>query len=337
MNIVLDAMGGDDPLSAVGALATVAAEFPDCSFVLVGKESVIRTLKEPGPQNVTLRVTDEVIMPDEEPVRAVRRKPEASLNIAAQMVKSQEAEVMLSAGSTGALVASGLLTIGRIPGIDRPALAPVLPTFDSQGVLLLDAGATMDASPHHLEQFAVMGTAYAKYVLGRDNPRVGLINVGTEAAKGNALTKEAYHLLDQGRFNFVGNVEARELLNGTVDIAICDGFVGNVVLKLIEGVGLGIFQELRTTFTATLWTKLAAGVLKPSLKGFRSKFDYAEYGGAPFLGVSGGCIKVHGSSNERAWIVAISQAVTFARQKLVQKITEDLHAGDASNGDGKGV
>ncbi|MCL6453006.1 MAG: phosphate acyltransferase PlsX [Alicyclobacillus sp.] len=325
MRIAIDVMGGDlAPRVPVLAAVHSAQERKDVSFVLIGREADIRATAPVLPANVEIRHTDAVIASDDEPVRAVRRKPDASLALAVQMVRDGTADVMMSAGNTGALVASSLLILGRLEGIDRPALAPVLPTFDGTGVLLLDAGATMDAHPHNLVQYAYMGVAYSKYVLGVPEPRVGLVNVGTESTKGNALTKETFPLFEQARFRFVGNVEARDVLDGGIDVAVCDGFVGNVMLKLVEGVGLGIFRELKQLFTANLAAKLAAGMVKSGLRGFRNRFDYAEYGGAPFLGVAGGCIKAHGSSNERAWVTAIARAVKFAEQDLLSKIRTDL-------------
>lgn len=339
MKIAIDAMGGDNaPEVPVRATVQSAKHWPDVQFIIIGAEPAIRKLTGELPGNVEIVHTDVRILPNEEPVRAVRRKPDASLTLAAKMVKDGQADVMMSAGSTGALVASGTLIVGRLEGIDRPALAPVLPTFDGSGLLLLDAGATMDAHPQNLVQYAYMGVAYSKHVLDVPEPRVGLINVGTEAGKGNALTKETYPLLEQASFHFVGNVEAREALNGVIDVAVCDGFVGNVMLKLVEGVGLGIFQQLKDTLTQSFASKVAAMILKPSLREFRDKFDYAEYGGAPFLGVAGGVMKAHGSSNERAWVMAINQAVKFSRQQLVETIKSDLSArqlnlkNDASGG-----
>ncbi|QSO53823.1 phosphate acyltransferase PlsX [Alicyclobacillus curvatus] len=325
MKLAIDAMGGDlAPVAPVGATIECAQKFLDTEFILIGDEQRIRDNIETLPMNVRIVHTDVTIEPDEEPVRAVRRKPNASLTLAAALVKQQEADVMVSAGSTGALVASGLLGIGRLPGIDRPALAPVLPTFDGQGVLLMDAGATMDASALNLLQYAKMGAAYSKHVLDVPEPRVALLNVGTEPGKGNALTKEAYQLLEAASLNFVGNVEAREVLDGGADVVVCDGFVGNVVLKLIEGVGLGIFGLLKEQLTKGISTKMAALMLKPSLRGLRDKFDYAEYGGAPFLGVAGGCLKAHGSSSQRAWVVAMEQARKFVKQDVIRQFSEDL-------------
>lgn len=326
MKIVVDAMGGDfAPQAPVLGTVQFAGDHPEVTFVLIGDETRIRAVKPTLPTNVQIVHTSVVVEATDEPVRAVRRKRDSSLVLAAQMVHDGEADVMISAGNTGALVAAGLLVVGRLEGIERPALAPVLPTFNGGGVLLLDAGATMDTTSENLVQFAHMGSAYSRYVLGVSNPRVGLLNVGTEEGKGNALTKATYPMLKASGLNFVGNIEARDLLNGSCDVAVCDGFAGNVILKLVEGVGLGIFGALKETLTTNTVSKLAAGVLKPGLKKFRDRFDYAEYGGAPFLGVNGGCLKAHGSSNQRAWYTALAQAIRFVEERLLEKMSESLH------------
>lgn len=325
-NIAVDAMGGDfAPSEPVRAVADVASKRPDVTFTVIGNIEKIRAVGVTFPKNVELVEAPTVIDADDEPVRAVRRKKDSSLVIAAGMVRDGVADVMISAGNTGALVAAGLLVIGRLPGIDRPALAPVLPTFNRKGVLLLDAGATVDATPENLEQFAQMGQAYSRYVLQVDRPKVGLLNVGTEEGKGNALAKAAYTLLKDARdIQFIGNIEARDLLNGECDVVVCDGFDGNIVLKLSEGIGIGMFQALRETLLANWKNKFATMLLKPSLRAFRDRFDYVEYGGAPLLGLTGGCFKAHGSSNERAWKVTLEQALRFTENRLVEKIASGL-------------
>ncbi|MBX5436262.1 MAG: phosphate acyltransferase PlsX [Alicyclobacillaceae bacterium] len=324
MRIAVDVMGGDwAPAAPVRACLTFSRARPDVRLTLVGDEPRIRGLMgEAVGDRIDVIHTTSVIGSGEDPVRSVRRKPDSSLVVSARLVKDGRVDAMISAGNTGALVAAGLLVIGRLEGVDRPALAPVLPTFRGPGALLVDAGATMDASPHNLVEFARMGAAYSRYVLGVREPRVALLNVGSEASKGNHAVREAYHLLRESLPEFIGNVEAREILDGGCDVIVCDGFVGNVVLKLVEGVGLGVFAELREALTANWRTKLAAQVLKPRLRSFRQRFDYAEYGGAPFLGVAGGCIKAHGSSGERAWYRAIEQAVRFVEQGLLAKLSE---------------
>lgn len=334
VKIAIDVMGGDRaPQAPVEAAVLAARERSDVQLVLLGDEPRIRAVVTgPWPDNISIVQAHSVIDGTDEPVRAVRRKRDSSLVMAAQMVRDGEAQVMLSAGNTGALVAAGLLVVGRLAGIERPALAPVLPTFQGTGVLLLDAGATVDATAENLVQFAQMGSIYSRFVLNVDKPRVGLLNIGTEESKGNALVKQCYPLLQTSGVHFVGNVEARDLLDGECDVVVCDGFVGNVVLKTVEGVGLGIFGALRQTLTGKWSTRLAAGVLRPSLRKFRDRFDYAEYGGAPFLGVAGGCIKAHGSSNARAWYTALQQAIRFAEQDMLQRMkTALVYSSEASD------
>lgn len=330
--IVIDAMGGDyAPAAPVTAAIQMARAYPDTTLILAGDESKMKQhLGESVPSNIIVRHTADEIAGTDEPVRAVRRKPNSSLVVGAKLVHDKDADVMISAGNTGAIVAAGLLVIGRLENVQRPALSPVLPTFSGKGIVLLDAGATMDASAENLLEFALMADAYVKHVLDVDSPRIGLLNVGTEDSKGNALTKAAFPLLQQSKLNFIGNVEARDLLDGPCDVVVCDGFAGNVVLKLAEGVGLGIFKELRSLFMSTLKTKILGSLLKPSMRAFRDKFDYAEYGGAPFLGVAGGCFKAHGSSNPRAWYIALVQARKFANEHVLEKIqqamADEVHA-----------
>jgi len=326
MNIVVDAMGGDfAPGAPVRAAKKAAEKFPTIEFTLVGDELKIQSECEGDlPPNITIQHTNVVIESTDEPVRAVRRKQDSSLVTAARMVREGVGDVMLSAGNTGALVAAGLLVIGRLENVERPALSPVLPTFGGKGFLLLDAGATMDATAQNLLEFARMGSAYSKYVLGVENPRVALLNVGTENEKGNLLAKTTFPLLAASELTFVGNVEARELLNDACDVVVCDGFVGNIVLKFYEGAGLGFMNALKDSLTNSVMAKLAALVLRPSLRKFKRKFDYAEYGGAPFLGVRGGCIKAHGSSNERAWYTTLCQAVRYVENNLTAKMSDAM-------------
>ncbi|QRF23759.1 phosphate acyltransferase PlsX [Alicyclobacillus sp. TC] len=321
--LVVDVMGGDlAPQAPVQAVLDAAAKEMHTEYILVGDEKKIRAVSHSFPVNVTIVHTTEQIDGTDEPVRAVRRKKNASLVIAAEMVAEGKADALLSAGNTGAIVAAGLLIIGRVPGILRPALAPVMPTFDGRGVLLLDAGATMDANEENLRQFAFMGSYYSEMILGTSRPRVGLLNVGTEAGKGNALTKATFPLLKKSNLHFVGNVEARDVLSGICDVLVCDGFAGNVVLKLAEGLGLGLASGIRSTLVSSFQTKLGALLVKPQLKQFFHRFEYSEYGGAPFLGVNGGCFKAHGSSNVRAWYVALGQAQAFVEKNLLGKLSE---------------
>lgn len=313
MKLAIDAMGGDNaPGETVKGTVAAASRYSDLQLLLIGDEAKIRPLLGKSvPSNIEIVHAAEVIAADDEPVKAVRRKKDASLTVAARLVKEGRADGFVSAGNTGALMAVGLLLIGRIEGVERPALASVWPTFDGKGVLVLDVGANMDADPQHLLQYAKMGNLYAKHVLSVDHPRIGLLSVGTEPGKGNKLAKDAYPLFANGNFQFAGNVEARDILYGVCDVVVCDGFVGNVMLKLVEGVGLGMFDALKDVFMANALSKAAALALKPGLRQFKRKFDYAEYGGAPLLGVNGVCIKAHGSSNARAFEMAIHQGRQF--------------------------
>ena len=240
------------------------------------------------------------------------------------MVKEQEAEAFISAGNTGALLSGGLLIVGRIKGIDRPALTSVYPTKKGLS-LLVDAGANADCKAKYLHQFAIMGSIYSEKILGVHNPKVGLVNIGVEEGKGNELVKETFKILNESDINFYGNLEARDIPEGKVDVLVCDGFVGNIILKLTEGVAKNIFSMLKEEFTKNIATKLGALLLKPGLMGFKKKIDYSEYGGAPLLGVKGAVIKAHGSSNEKAIKNAIKQAKLFVENEVLDKIEEDIN------------
>ncbi|MGN7470282.1 phosphate acyltransferase PlsX [Brevibacillus sp. SAFN-007a] len=326
MRIAVDAMGGDHaPRSTVlGALAAVK-ENPAITVVLVGDEQAIRNhLPQDVPANIEIVPTTEVILPDDEPVRAVRRKKNASLVVAVEMAREKIVDAAISAGNTGALMTAGLLYAGRMEGIERPALAAFIPNVLGRVTLTLDVGANMDAKSHHLLQYAVMGSLYAEKVLGFDNPKVGLLNVGTEEGKGNELTKAVFPLLSQTELNFVGNVEARDVMQGACDVLVCDGFVGNVLLKAVEGAASTIFSLLKQEFTSSLINKVGAAILKPGLVRFKNKMDYAEYGGAPLLGLKSPIIKAHGSSDERALKNAIASAARFVRQDVNEVIAQAL-------------
>ena len=308
MKIALDAMGGDHaPKEQVlGAMKAVEA-FADVEIILVGNETKIKPFLT-NDNRITILHTEEEILGTDEPVRAVRRKKTASMVLAAKQVADGNADACISSGNTGALMASGLFVVGRISGIDRPALAPTLPTIDGKGFVFLDVGANSDARPEHLLQFAIMGSVYAKKVRGLDQPRVGLLNIGTEEKKGNELTKEAFELLQQSSdIHFIGNVEARDLLNGVADVVVTDGFTGNMVLKSIEGTAMSLFKMLKTTLMSNLKSKLAAAVLKPEFKVIKHQMDYSEYGGAGLFGLKAPVIKAHGSSDANAIFNAIRQ------------------------------
>lgn len=244
-------------------------------------------------------------------------------SLSAVEVKEGRADACISAGNTGALMTTGLLHVGRIKGIDRPALSPTLPTMDGNGFVLLDVGSNMDAKAEHLFQYALMGTVYSQKVRNIDRPRVGLLNVGTEEGKGNELSKKAYTMLKESEhIHFVGNVEARDLLDGIADVVVCDGFSGNLVLKTIEGTAMSIFSMLKEQLMSSMKSKLAAAVLKPQFKALKAKLDYSEYGGAALFGLRAPVIKAHGSSDATAILNAIRQARHMVEHDMVDIITE---------------
>jgi glycerol-3-phosphate acyltransferase PlsX len=325
MRIALDAMGGDlAPASNVEGARLAAKEWSDTEIVLVGDEAKLRPLADGLAPNVTIRHAPDVIEADDEPVRAVRRKKDASMVVCARMVREGEADAMISAGNTGALMTCGLLVVGRIPGVDRPALGQTFPTLDGKGVLVLDLGANMDAEPHHMVQYAVMAGTYLSRVRGVEKPRVGLLNVGTEEGKGNRLCKEAYPLLREAPVHFVGNVEARDVLFGVCDVLVCDGFAGNIMLKSIEGTAGMLMKEIKREFTRSLPRKLAAAVLAPGLSGLRDKLDYRKYNGAPLFGINGIVVKGHGSSDAEAIATAIRETRKAVACNLAGTLAEEM-------------
>jgi len=327
MRIAIDAMGGDHaPRSAVEGAIAAAKEWPDIDIVLVGDQAVLEPLLTEKPSRLHIHHASETIEADEEPVKAVRRKKDASMVVAGKLVREGEADAMISAGNTGALLTTGLLVVGRIPGIERPALAPMIPTLDGRGMLALDLGANMDATPEHLLQYAIMGSIYREKVHGITGPRVGLLNVGTEAMKGNELTKQAYPLLEQAPVQFVGNVESRDILKGICDVVVCDGFAGNIMLKTLEGAAGTIMSLLKQEFKRSFTTKLAALIMKPGLAQFK-KFDYKEHGAAPLLGTNGLVLKSHGSSDAKAFKNAVRQAQTAIHNGLVGAIAAEFDKG----------
>lgn len=329
IRVALDAMGGDHAPHEVvqGGLAAVN-ELKDLHLSLIGPQDVLaRQLagKSYPRERLTIIHAPEIIAADDAPVLAVRRKKESSMMTAIRLVKEGNADAAVSAGNTGALMAGSLLVAGRLGGIDRPALTIVAPTFNGDNIVLMDVGANMDAKEEHLYHYALMGKIYAREVLEKASPRVALLNVGTEESKGNDQVRKAYDLIKERMPNFAGNVEARDILNGAADVVVCDGFVGNILLKSIEGLSAGIFSALKEAFTANLKSKMAAALLMPELRGLKTRLDYREYGGAPLLGIDGIIIKCHGSSNARAIRSAIvTQAYRSARQDINGKILAEL-------------
>jgi len=324
MKIAIDAMGGDHaPKEIVLGAVQAVKEIPNLEITLIGDEEKIQPLVEDA-SSINIIHTTEMITSEDEPVRAVRRKKNASMVLMAKEVKEGRAGACISAGNTGALMSAGLFVVGRIKGIERPALSPTLPTIDGKGFLLLDVGANVDAKPQHLVQYAVMGSIYTENVRGIQNPKVGLLNVGTEDGKGNDLTKKAFEQLKQAPINFVGNAEARDLLNGVADVVVTDGFTGNVALKTVEGTALSMFSMMKDTFMTNWKTKLAASMVKTDLKGLKDQLDYSEYGGAGLFGLASPVIKAHGSSNARAMYNAIKQACHMIEHDVNQTIADTV-------------
>lgn len=320
MRLAIDAMGGDNaPKEVVLGAMDAISEIKNLNITLYGDEKQIKPFLT-NDKNIEIVHTDEVITSDDEPVRAVRRKKNSSLVLMAKAVKDGYADACISAGNTGALMSAGLFVVGRIPGIDRPALSPTLPTVDGKGFLMLDVGANVDAKPDHLVQYAIMGSIYSEKVRQIQNPTVGLLNVGTEDGKGNDLTKKTFELLEKAPINFIGNVEARDILNHAADVVVTDGFSGNVALKTIEGTAQTIFTLLKETFMASVKTKIAAALAKNDLRGLKDKLDYSEYGGAGLFGLAAPVIKAHGSSNSRAILSAIKQASYMVENDVTNTI-----------------
>ncbi|HLR07893.1 MAG TPA: phosphate acyltransferase PlsX [Bacillota bacterium] len=326
MKLAIDAMGGDyAPKEIVRGAMDAVSKINDLQITLIGNEADITPFLT-DKKNIDIIHTDEMITADEEPVRAVRRKTNASLVLMAKEVKEQRADACISAGNTGALMSAGLFGIGRIPGIARPALSPTIPTIDGKGFLLLDVGANVDAKANHLLQYGIIGSIYTEKVRGIENPTVGLLNVGTEDAKGNELVKKAFASLKEAPINFIGNIEARDLLTGVADVVVTDGFSGNVALKTIEGTAMTMFSMLKQSLTATWKTKLAAGMLKGRLIELKNQLDYSEYGGAGLFGLKAPVIKAHGSSDRRAIYNAIKQACHMVEHRVTETIQTTIEA-----------
>lgn len=327
MRIAIDAMGGDNaPREIVQGVIDAAPNYPNYEFILVGNENKIKeTLTEDKHiANIKIHHAEDIITGDDEPVRAVRRKKDASMVVCARLVKDKEAEAMITAGNTGAFLAAGLLIVGRLPGVQRPALAPIFPSTVGQGTMVLDVGANMDARPEYLYQHAVLGSIYMQQMMGIASPRVGLANIGTEPGKGNDLVKEVYDLLEKSNLNFVGNVESRDIMADKCDVLVCDGFTGNIILKTLEGAASTIFGTLKADIKASLRGQLGGALLLPIFKGLNKKLDYREVGGAPLLGLNGACIKSHGSSDRYAIVNAIKQTSKFLDQDTLALMIKEL-------------
>jgi len=327
MKIILDGMGGDHAPASVVEGAVLASRQIEHEIHIIGQEELIRAeLARYKYDETKIFVIDarEVISNEEAPVRAVRSKKDSSIVKGINMVKSGEGDIFISAGSTGALMAGGLFLLGRIQGIDRPALASVYPILGKKASLLLDAGANAECKPNNLLEFGIMGNIYMEKVLGRENPRVGLVNLGAEAAKGSTLTKAAYELLEQSHLNFIGNVEAREVPKGACDVIVADGFTGNVILKLTEGLAWNILKVMKQKFTDGVRAKMGAALLLNKISELKKDFDYSEYGGAPILGVKGPIVKMHGSSSANAVMNTILKGIPFVEGRVVETIQNSV-------------
>ncbi len=320
MKLAIDGMGGDNAPKAIAEGVNLALkDFPNVEIQLYGNKQQLEQYIEPQ-ERLEIIHCEEVISGDDDPARAVRRKKDSSMTRILEAVAEKRADACLSAGNTGALMAGGLFKIGRIEGVLRPALATTLPTIDGKGFLMLDLGANADAKPENILQYAIMGNIYAKKVRGIDNPRVGLLNIGTEENKGNELTKLVFDLLKDSDMNFVGNVEARDLLDNVADVVVTDGFTGNMVLKSIEGTAGALMTMLKDVFMASGKTKIGALLVKSELKKLKGKIDYSEYGGAALFGLQAPVIKAHGSSNGRAIYAAIRQASIMVEHQVTDVI-----------------
>ncbi len=328
VNVAVDAMGGDNaPAEIVKGAVEAIGEDKRVKVFLVGREPAIREeLKKYSYDTAQLEVVhaEEVIDMAEPPVMAIRRKKDSSIVKAMYMVKNGECDAFVSAGSTGAVLVGGQVIVGRIRGVERPPLAPLIPTQNGVS-LLIDCGANVDARPSHLVQFAKMGSVYMENVMGVKNPRVGIVNIGAEEEKGNALVKETFPLLKNcPEINFIGSVEARDIPAGAADVIVCEAFVGNVILKMYEGVGAALISKVKSGMMTSLRSKIGALLVKPALKKTLKSFDTEEYGGAPLLGLNGLVVKTHGSSKAIEIKNSILQCITFKEQKINEKIKEKI-------------
>ena len=324
MKIAVDAMGGDHaPQAIVEGVMLAKQDFPEIEFLLYGKEDEIKKYVT-DEKNITIIHTDEKINSDDEAVKAIRRKKTASMVLAAQAVKNGEADAIFSAGNTGALLAAGLFIVGRIKNVERPGLMSTLPVIGQPdgGFDMLDLGANADNKPEHLVQYAVLGSFYAEKVRNIAKPRVGLLNNGSEATKGSELTKKAFELLsEEAEINFIGNVEARDLLNGAADVVVTDGFTGNAVLKSIEGTALNMMGLLKSSILAEGFKgKMGALLLKNALRGMKDEMDYSKHGGAVLFGLKAPVIKTHGSTGPEAVRYTIRQIHTMLETQVVPQL-----------------
>lgn len=330
LRVAVDAMGGDHaPSEIVKGVISAVKRTDDLQISLVGSAEAIQKSidMEIDSSRIEIINTEEVIGNNEDPGLAIRSKKKSSMVTAMQLVRNGDADAVMSAGNTGALMAGGLLFLERLNGIKRPALMTVIPTFEGQGqgTVVLDIGANMDAKPEHLLHYALMGRIYAREVLGKENPSVALLNVGTEESKGNMQVKNAYRLIKANVADFIGNIEAKEIFHGAADVLVCDGFVGNVLLKTIEGFARDVFRHLRKEIKNDFKARLASPLFRPIFNRISSSLDESEHGGSLLLGLKGVCFKCHGSSREKAITQAlIKQVYPFVHNSANKKIEDAL-------------
>ena len=330
IRVAVDAMGGDNAPAEIvkGAVEALKAS-TDLKVILVGQEEAVQqelSKYQYDASRMEVVNATEIIEMAEPPVQAIRSKKDSSIVVAMKLVKNGEADAFVGAGSTGAVLVGGQLIVGRLKGVERPPLAPLLPT-EKGASLLIDCGANVDARPSHLVQFAKMGSIYMEHVVGVKRPRVGIVNIGAEEEKGNALVKETFPLLKACQdINFIGSIEARDIPSGYADVIVCEAFAGNIILKLYEGVGATLISMVKKGMMSTLRSKIGALLVKPALKTTLKKFDTSQYGGAPLLGLKGLVVKTHGSSKAVEIKNSILQCVTFVEQGMNDKIKAGIQA-----------
>ncbi len=329
MRIALDGMGGDYAPGAIVAGAVEAAkQYHDVKIVLVGDQALLRTELEKYPnaeKSITVHHAGSFVRMDESAALAIRKKKDASVAVCADLAKEGVVDAIVTAGHTGAAVVASTLKLRMLEGIERPGIGILLPTLGTP-TLLIDVGATIDTKPIHLYQYAIMGDVYFRYILRKNRPSIGILNIGEEATKGTEYVKEAHQLLNNSKLHFIGNVEGRDIFNGRVDIVVCDGFVGNVVLKVSESIADVISKLLKRELKRNPMTILGAMLARPAFNALKKEVDYSEYGGAPLLGIDGTCIISHGSSNARAIKNAIRVASEFVKYEINNHILEAVRA-----------
>ncbi|MDF2674145.1 MAG: plsX [Clostridiales bacterium] len=333
MKIIIDAMGGDNAPEEIVKGAVAALNEFNVEIILVGDESKIKAVlanEKIDRSKLQILHTTEIINNNDHPAQAIRKKKDSSMVVGMKMLKDGIGDAFISAGNTGALLAGGLFVVGRIKGVDRPGLAPIIPGKNGP-FLLMDSGANAECKTQNILQFALMGEVYMKKVFKMESPSIGLVNIGAEEEKGTEFVKECHKLLKESNLNFKGNVEGRDIPEGNIDVVVCDGFTGNVILKVFEGVFQTIFDTLKEEIMSTTRTKIGGLLLKPVFRKFKKKFDYTEHGGAILLGVNGPVIKAHGSSNSKAMKNAVRQAVLCIEGGVVESIRNEIETNENNN------